>query len=85
MANHCYYLAEKILEEEGLDFDIMLPLIKETAEKVETLSPRKAQTGPMVRNDITVMNAQKALLSDPLMIRLYELMAESIHKSCTNR
>ena len=37
MANHCYYLAEKILEEEGLDFDIMLPLIKETAEKVETL------------------------------------------------
>ena len=85
MANHCYYLAEKILEEEGLDFDIMLPLIKETAEKVETLSPGKAQTGPMVRNDITVMNAQKALLSDPLMIRLYELMAESIHKSCTNR
>lgn len=81
MVNHCYHLAEKILEEEGLDFCIMLPLVRETAEKVETLSPREAQTGPMVRNDLTVMNAQRALLHDPLMLRLYDLMAESIQKS----
>ena len=81
MVNHCYHLAERILEEEGLDFSVMLPLVRETAEKVETLSPREAQTGPMVRNDISVMNAQKSLLHDPLMLRLYDLMTESIQKS----
>lgn len=78
-ANHCYALSAKIMEEHGLPFEAMLPLIEETAEKVETMQPCEAQTGPAVRRDSNVMEAQKALLShEPLMQQIYELMSKSI-------
>lgn len=80
MVNHCYRMAEQIVEEHSLDFDMFLPLIEETAEKVKVMRPSKAQTGPMVRNDKKVMEAQKALLHDERKRKIYELMAESIYE-----
>lgn len=44
--NHLYMMAGKILEEEGLDFNLLKPLIFETAHKVMLLPPYEAQTGP---------------------------------------
>ena len=80
-ANHCYALSAEILEAHGLPFEVMLPLIKETADKVETVHPREAQTGPAVRRDENVMNAQKALLADaPQMQQIYDLMSKSIQR-----
>lgn len=79
-ANHCYALSAKIMEAHGMSFDAMLPLIKETTDKVETMHPRDAQTGPAIRWDENVMAAQKALLADePDMQQIYELMSKSIH------
>ena len=79
-ANHCFALSSKVLEAHGLSFDVMLPLIRETAEKVETMHPRDAQTGPAIRWDENVMAAQKALLADePDMQQIYEIMSKSIH------
>ena len=80
MVNHCYRLAEKVLEEENIDFSLYQPLIQETANKVRELSPRKAQTGPMVRYDRTIMDAQIALISDERTRQIYRLMADSIHE-----
>ena len=80
MTNHCYRLAEKVLEEEGIDFSLYQPLIQETANKVRELSPRKAQTGPMVRYDKTIMDAQIALINDERTRQIYRLMADSIHE-----
>ncbi len=79
MVNHCYRLAEKVLEEENIDFSLYQPLIQETANKVMELSPRNAQTGPMVRYDRTIMDAQIALISDERTRQIYRLMADSIH------
>lgn len=80
-ANHCFTLSARLLEKHGLTFDVMLPLIEETAAKVHAMHPRKAQTGPAVRYDEQVMEAQKALMADePLMQQIYELMSKSIHK-----
>ncbi len=63
----------------------MLPLIKETAEKVETVHPREAQTGPAARRDENVMDAQKALLSDnPQLQQLYDIMSKSISDTLNN-
>jgi predicted short-subunit dehydrogenase-like oxidoreductase (DUF2520 family) len=79
-ANHCYALSAKIMEAHGMSFDAMLPLIKETTEKVGMMHPRDAQTGPAIRWDENVMAAQKALLTDePDMQQIYELMSKSIH------
>lgn len=80
LTNHCYRLAERVLEEEQIDFRLFLPLIEETARKVQYLSPRAAQTGPMVRYDTGIMDMQISLLPDERTRQIYRLMAESIHE-----
>lgn len=80
LTNHCYRLAERVLEAEQIDFRLFLPLIEETAHKVADMSPKDAQTGPMVRYDVGVMNRQLALIDDERTRQIYRLMAESIHE-----
>ena len=82
--NHCYRLAEKVIDEEGIDFKLFLPLIDETARKVAQLSPKQAQTGPMVRYDTGVMQMQIDLLNDERTKQIYRLMADSIHEDATS-
>lgn len=80
-SNHCYALSAEILKDYDVPFSVMLPLIAETAEKVKTLAPREAQTGPAVRFDENVIASQSALLTDrPLMQEIYDLMSKSIHQ-----
>ena len=79
--NHCYALSQEILKDHGIPFDVMLPLIDETAAKVHELVPKEAQTGPAVRYDENVLRAQGALLkSNPQMKDIYDRMSMSIHK-----
>ena len=82
-ANHCYALGERLLQEHGnIPFDVMLPLIDETAQKLHTLSPSEAQTGPAVRWDENVIAKQMHLLAEaPDMQQIYDLMSKSIHSS----
>ena len=83
LTNHCYRLAERVLQQEQIDWQLFLPLIDETARKVSEMLPKDAQTGPMVRYDVEVMNRQLALLPDERTRQIYRLMAESIHEdSC---
>lgn len=79
-ANHCYAIASEMLDKCGLPFDVLLPLIDETARKVHDLSPQKAQTGPAVRYDKNVIKAQAALLgNDEMLANIYKEMSKSIH------
>jgi len=79
--NHCYALASDILSEQGLDYDVLLPLINETAAKVGQMKPANAQTGPAVRYDENVIGMQAELLKDNQMVHdIYLLMSKSIAK-----
>ena len=79
--NFCYNMAAETLQKVGLSFDIMLPLIDETARKVHYLSPQEAQTGPAIRYDKNIIEAQMKLMNyDKSAQQLYQLMAENIHK-----
>lgn len=79
--NHCYALAEDALSNSGVNIEVLLPLIKETAQKVYDLSPATAQTGPAVRWDKGVMAKHEELLnSSPAMQEIYRLMSQSIHE-----
>ena len=81
-ANHVYDLADRLLQRCGLPFDVMLPLIDETAAKVHTLSPRQAQTGPAVRYDTAVIDAHLQMLADdPQTQAIYRLLTDSIHRA----
>lgn len=79
--NHMYDLAAELLEKYNLPFDVMLPLIDETARKVHELVPHAAQTGPAVRYDENVINNHLAMLADtPALQEIYKLMSKSIHE-----
>ncbi|MDD4608825.1 MAG: F420-dependent NADP oxidoreductase [Bacteroidaceae bacterium] len=84
-ANQMYAISAHLLEKHQLPFDVMLPLIDETARKVHTLSPLAAQTGPAVRYDENVIQMQSALLQEePLLQTIYEKMSQQIHTSHTS-
>jgi len=79
--NHCYAVSAELLAKSDIPFDVMLPLIDETAAKVHQLSPREAQTGPAVRYDQNVIRMQSEMLKDnPIFRQIYECMSLSIHR-----
>ncbi|MEM9680051.1 MAG: DUF2520 domain-containing protein, partial [Bacteroidota bacterium] len=49
--NQLYRIAHEISDAKSINFDILKPLISETAKKVQYMSPYMAQTGPAKRND----------------------------------
>lgn len=80
-SNHCYAIAGEILKHCGVPFDVLLPLIDETAGKVHEMSPHDAQTGPAVRFDENVLSSQKTLLSHDFdYLDIYSLLSSDIQK-----
>lgn len=77
-ANHLYQIGNKICEEHQVPFTILIPLIQETANKVLTLSPEEAQTGPAKRNDTQTINSHLTFLSDENQKEIYKLLTKSI-------
>jgi len=77
--NHFYSVAHQILKENHLDFDLIRPLIAETASKVQTFLPEEVQTGPAVRNDQITLNKHIKFLEDkPELEDLYKMISQSI-------
>ena len=60
--NHLYDIASDLVASIDLPFDVLKPLIRETADKINFLSPADAQTGPAKRNDTNVINKHLELL-----------------------
>lgn len=80
-ANHCYAASQELLQQHGIPFDVMLPLIDETAAKVHGMTPKEAQTGPAVRYDENVIGKQIRLLENqPYFQKIYDCMSKSIHE-----
>lgn len=78
--NHMYALAGKILEQQEISYEVLLPLITETAAKLQDMSPAEAQTGPAVRYDKNIIDKQMAMLDDPAMKTIYQLLSQNIYK-----
>ncbi len=76
--NHLWVLADDVLQEGGLKFDSMLPLIRSTVDKLSKVSPKDSQTGPAVREDYAVMQSHLDILGDGEKSRLYKALSESI-------
>ena len=81
-----YAIAEKLLADEGVPFRVMLPLVRETARKVETIPPRDAQTGPAVRGDRGVLREHLSQLNDrPELADLYRMISIDINKELDDK
>ena len=76
--NHLYLIGNEICDANAIPFAILKPLIQETANKVATLSPKAAQTGPAKRNDISTIAAHQQFLTDENQAAIYNLLTQSI-------
>lgn len=84
-SNRMYSIANELLQKHNLDFELLKPLIKETASKIEYISPIDAQTGPALRNDtLTIEKHLAALSSEKHLFDLYKAISEDIIKSQNN-
>lgn len=80
-SNHMFSLARQLANKYKIDFDLLIPLIKETAAKSISMGPEKAQTGPARRKDQKVILKHLELLSDsPRLQDLYARITESIQE-----
>jgi len=76
-SNHMFTLSKEVCLENELPFELVKPLIMETAKKVMHMEPEDAQTGPARRHDRLVMNEQEAQLSEEKK-EIYSLLSRSI-------
>lgn len=82
--NYMYSIAEEITKQADIDFDMLRPLIKETAEKVMQINPMEAQTGPAKRGDEKIMSEHLKMLSDfPEFKEIYKLISVAIQTQNT--
>lgn len=78
--NHLYQIAYDICKDHTVDFEILKPLILETANKVMEISPMVAQTGPAKRNDTLVINNHLDFLVDENQQQIYKILTQSIQQ-----
>jgi len=76
--NYFYSIAADILKSKDIPFDVLKPLILETAKKVQEMHPEKAQTGPAVRFDENIINTHLQELNN---FSDYQQLYKSISKS----
>ena len=79
--NQIYRVAHEITESQGAEFDILKPLILETAKKVQHMSPYLAQTGPAIRGDKKTIKKHLKLLKEQHHKDIYELLTASIQRT----
>ena len=83
--NHLYQKGEEICKENNVSFDILKPLIIETAKKVSGLSPKNSQTGPAKRNDNKVIEQHLSDLNTTTQQEIYTLLTKSIQETHGNK
>jgi predicted short-subunit dehydrogenase-like oxidoreductase (DUF2520 family) len=77
--NHCMAIAEQLLKEKQLPFELLYPLITATLEKVLQDTPANVQTGPAIRGDSKTIEKHLNLLEkETFPYKIYQLMTESI-------
>jgi predicted short-subunit dehydrogenase-like oxidoreductase (DUF2520 family) len=79
--NYLYTLAAGFCEREKIDFSILLPLIRETANRLDRYPPGDVQTGPAVRGDRETIDRHLKILDNYKEIsNLYELFTNLIEE-----
>lgn len=78
-SNHMIRIAEEIMRRQGLDFEMIKPLIIETISKSLQIGAKKAQTGPAIREDFEVMEDHYRFLNyNEQVAEIYRLVSQDI-------
>jgi predicted short-subunit dehydrogenase-like oxidoreductase (DUF2520 family) len=83
--NYLYTLAADFCRQEQIDFTLLLPLIRETAERIARYPPQEVQTGPAVRGDHETMERHLGTLDKynnmSVLYRLFSTQIEEYYKT----
>ena len=80
--NHLYAITHTYCDKESVPFNMLIPLIQETAMRLTDFRAKEVQTGPAVRNDHqTIERHLEELEAHPEMKELYALFTESIKET----
>ncbi|MFD2906830.1 Rossmann-like and DUF2520 domain-containing protein [Sphingobacterium anhuiense] len=79
--NALFQISYDLLQQYDLPFDIIRPIILETAQKVQSKLPSQVQTGPAVRNDeITIKKHLNFISEHDDWKQIYQLLSQEIVK-----
>jgi predicted short-subunit dehydrogenase-like oxidoreductase (DUF2520 family) len=77
--NYLYASAYQLCEANKINFDLLQPLIQETANRIAHKSPMEMQTGPAKRNDVETIDKHLILLEKyPEMQKMYKFISDRI-------
>ncbi len=77
--NYLFDLAASFCNKEGISFSELLPLIRNTVERLNEESPSQMQTGPAVRKDLDTIHKHQELLKDyPEHLMVYNFLTEAL-------
>jgi len=70
------------LKKHNLPFDLLKPLIVETAQKVQRQVPKDVQTGPAKRGDVETIEKHLEFISkNQHWVKIYQQLSEEIAKN----
>jgi predicted short-subunit dehydrogenase-like oxidoreductase (DUF2520 family) len=79
-SNFMFVNAAEVLKNANVSFDILMPLINETVDKLKEISPEEAQTGPAFRNDLKVLEKHIGLLTKAkAKMLIYKMLSDQIN------
>ncbi|WP_041738297.1 Rossmann-like and DUF2520 domain-containing protein [Echinicola vietnamensis] len=77
--NHMIHIAEEVMRRQGLDFDMLQPLIIEQISKTLEIGAKAAQTGPAVRGDLNVLDLHYQFLNyNDQLAEIYKIVSQDI-------
>jgi len=81
-SNVLFQIAYDILKEQNLSFDLLRPIMLETAQKVQKQVPKDVQTGPAKRGDMeTIQKHLQFLMKTPHWLKIYQQLTEEITRN----
>lgn len=83
--NYLYSLSHELTVDQKISFSLLLPLIKQTANRLTHNDPFLLQTGPANRHDVELIKKHIDLLKDhPEAAEVYEFLSNKIIKKAGN-
>ncbi|MFY8089991.1 MAG: Rossmann-like and DUF2520 domain-containing protein [Chitinophagaceae bacterium] len=83
--NYLYALAEDFCAKENVDFKLLQPIIRETANRLQYQSPKNVFTGPAIRNDAITIKKHLEILEQHTKLKpLYSILSNSLQEYYQN-
>lgn len=78
-SNYLFHVGSEITKDANVPFELLLPLIQETVQKIKDQPPQKMQTGPAIRDDQNTIDRHLAFLENyPSFAEVYQLISRLI-------